>query len=166
MKPEQLIEATLFISPGPVNLVMLVELTGKSRGEVGKIMEGLKASYKNRDSAIEIREIGHDSFMMQAKEVFSELLGDMVKPDISENALKTLSMIALKQPIMQSDVVKARGQSVYMQIKELVNKGFIMSVPAGRTKALTTTEKFADYFGFSRDVPELKKKIGTLLEDK
>lgn len=159
LNSSQLIEAALFLSTDPISMERLREISGAGPGEIRKIVGELQVAYEERSSAIEIRKIGKDLFLMQAKDIFAAPLLDLVKPAVSQEVLKTLSLIALKQPITQAEVVKSRGQSTYSHVKELVGKDFISAQPTGRTKILHTTQKFADYFGFSVNLEELKKEI-------
>jgi len=163
LQAKQIIEAALFVSSEPLSLAKLAEISGVSREEARSLIEELRRDYASRDSAIEIRSIGDEHYLMQAKDALSGMLIELVKPALAQDVLKTLSLIALRQPITQAEVVKARGSTAYAHIKELVAKGFVSAAPAGRTKILTTTDKFSDYFGFSRDIAEVKKQIGRLL---
>jgi segregation and condensation protein B len=164
MKSEQLIEAALFVSTDPISISELSRISGMKEREVKKIVESLKKAYEERESAIEIRKIGDEHYIMQAKDIFAAPLIDLVKPDVSQEVLKTLSLIALKQPITQAEVVKARGYSAYSHVKELANKEFIQAEPKGRTKLLTTTKKFSDYFGFPYDIEGIKKELAKQLK--
>ncbi|MDI6654595.1 MAG: SMC-Scp complex subunit ScpB [Methanobacteriota archaeon] len=166
MKIEQLIEAALFLSMDPISIEELCRISGAAKEEIRNAVELLKNSYESRESAVEIRRIGGDSYLMQVKDIFATPLLGLVKPAVSQEVLKTLSLIALKQPVTQAEVVKSRGYSTYAHVKELVNKGFIFAAPAGRTKLLTTTQKFADYFGFPPQIEKLKKAIGEQLKQK
>jgi segregation and condensation protein B len=67
--------------------------------------------------------------------------------DISDGETKTLAVIAFYQPIKQSEIVKIRGNRAYEQVKNLIGAGLIVAEPKGVTKLLSTTERFADYFG-------------------
>lgn len=163
MHARQVIEAALFVSSEPVSVSKLAEVCGLTTDEVRAVVEELRREYASRNSAIEIRSIGGEHYLMQAREALSGMLIELVKPAVAQEVLKTLSLIALRQPVTQAEVVKARGSTAYAHIKELVAKGFVFASPAGRTKMLTTTEKFSDYFGFSRDIAEVKKQIGELL---
>ncbi len=164
MKIEQLIEAALFLSTDPISIEELCRVCGATKEEVRNTVELLKNSYDSQESAVEIRCIGGDSYLMQVKDIFATPLLSLVKPVVSQEVLKTLSLIALKQPITQAGVVKSRGYSTYTHVRELVNKGFILAAPAGRTKMLTTTQKFADYFGFPSEIEKLKKAIAEQLK--
>ena len=163
LDPRQIIEAALFVSTDPISIKKLEEISGSGRGEIKRMIESLSAAYKAAESAIEIRKIASDLFIMQAREIFAAPLLELVKPTVSQEVLKTLSLIALKQPIMQAEVVKSRGPITYTHVKELLLKEFITAVPTGRTKILHTTQKFADYFGFSPNLEELKKEIAQQL---
>ena len=159
LDPRQLIEAALFVSTDPISLKKLEDISGAGRGEIKRMIKELSEAYKDAESAIEIRKIGKDLYLMQAREIFAAPLLELVKPTVSQEVLKTLSLIALKQPIMQAEVVKSRGPVTYQHVKELLAKDFITALPTGRTKILHTTQKFADYFGFSPNLGELKKEI-------
>jgi segregation and condensation protein B len=159
----QLVEAALFVSTDPISIKKLEEISGAGSGEIKRVIKELQESYEKQDSAIEIRKIGRDLFIMQAREVFAAPLLELVKPTVSQEVLKTLSLIALKQPIMQAEVVKSRGPVTYQHVKELLGKEFITAHPTGRTKIIHTTRKFADYFGFSPNLEELKKEIAKQL---
>jgi segregation and condensation protein B len=88
---------------------------------------------------------------------------------LSFATLQTLVFIALKQPIIQSDLITQRGTHCYEHVKELVEKKFVEAVPEGRSKNLTTTPLFADYFGLDSDrirlKAQLKFKMKKILED-
>ena len=163
LDPRQLVEAALFVSTDPISMKKLEEITGASSPEVKQMIKELQESYEARESAIEIRKIGRDLFLMQAREIFAAPLLELVKPTVSQEVLKTLSLIALKQPIMQAEVVKSRGAITYVHVKELVGKDFVTAHPTGRTKILHTTRKFADYFAFPHEIVELKKAIAEQL---
>ena len=163
LDPRQLVEAALFVSTDPISIKKLEEISGARSGEIKRMIKELQESYEARESAVEIRKIGRDLFIMQAREVFAAPLLELVKPTVSQEVLKTLSLIALKQPIMQAEVVKSRGPVTYQHVKELLRKEFITAHPTGRTKILHTTRKFADYFGFSPNLEELKKEIAKQL---
>lgn len=163
MKTEQLIEAALFVSTDPVSLEELCRVSGATVDEARRAAEALLESYNSKESALEIRRIGDSAYIMQAKDAYSTSLIDLVTPAVGEEVLKTLSWIALKQPITQAEVVKARGYRTYAHVKELLLKEFIFAEPMGRTKLLTTSPKFADYFSLPSELLMLKKELAAQL---
>lgn len=164
MKAKRLIEAALFVSTDPVSVEELCRITStSSREEIERAVDALMKEYDEKNSALEIRRIGGDSYIMQARDDLSASLLDLVKPVLGDEVLKTLSIIALRQPITQAEVVRARGYRTYAHVKELVAKEFISAEPHGRTKILTTTQKFSDYFSLPGEVLQLKKELARQL---
>jgi len=78
--------------------------------------------------------------------------------------IRTLAIIAYKQPIRQCDLVVIRGNKSYDHVKELEKRGMINAAKQGRTKVLTTTRAFADYFGLASCHPEAVRRA--ILKDK
>ncbi|MDO8643284.1 MAG: SMC-Scp complex subunit ScpB [Candidatus Woesearchaeota archaeon] len=71
--------------------------------------------------------------------------------------LATLALIAWKQPMLQSDVIKRRSTVAYEHIAKLEELGFVSKEKKGRSFVLKPTGKFFDYF----DLPsqEAVKKL-------
>jgi segregation and condensation protein B len=91
-----------------------------------------------------------------------------VKPDIEDKImslapatqmnkamLKTLAVIASEGPIRQSELVRRRGNRVYHYAEKLLAEGLITAKKSGRTKLLSTTPKFKEYFKI-KEVPRLE----------
>ncbi len=162
---KNLIEAALFVATDPVSLEELNRVTGLPVERIKGYIEELIKDYKGRDGGLEVIRIGDDRYAMQAKNEYAEILKDFVKPAVEGEVLKTLAYIALKQPVLQAEVVKARGYLTYEHVKTLVAKEFITAEPSGRSKLLQTTKKFADYFNFPQDIEKLKRILGRKLSD-
>ena len=81
------------------------------------------------------------------------------KPLLSRATQKTLSYIALEQPISSKQLLEVRGSGVYAQLKELRQLNFIEHQSVGRLRIYSTTEKFQKYFGIEGDVTALKQKL-------
>jgi segregation and condensation protein B len=79
---------------------------------------------------------------------FQNLIKDLIPAELGTGALRTLAAIAIKSPILQTDVIELRGSSAYEQIKELVELGFIRKrrQSDGRSYWLEVTDKFHQYF--------------------
>jgi segregation and condensation protein B len=116
-----------------------------------------------RPTALEIIKI-QDKYSLQIKPEYTPRLKKFAEGGlIPDRILKTLTIIALKQPLMKSKLVKLRGSTAYKHVKYLEDNGYVDSVKKGRSSELTTTDLFADTFGLSRDVNELKKQMITQL---
>ena len=147
MKEENLVEAALFISAKPLTIAELGRLMGvAAHGYVEGVVRKLSADYDARESAMQI-VLEDGKYVMRVRREYL----DKVKPfaqsaEISQHALKTLAYINNKEGVLKSALVKQLGDSVYQDVKELAEKGFVMQKKAGRTKSLHTTDKFREYF--------------------
>jgi segregation and condensation protein B len=59
-----------------------------------------------------------------------------------------LGIIAYKQPIKQSVIIKIRGNKAYEHIKTFLDMGLIKKKKAGHTEELSLSDDFYDYFTF------------------
>jgi segregation and condensation protein B len=146
IEERNVIEAILFMSSKPLTIYEISELSGiASIGYVKQLLEELKQKFSSDDSAIEILNFG-DSWQMSVKTKYLDKVKTITKSELSKGATRVLAYIYQNQPVLQSEVVKLLGQSVYEYVKELIKKGFVEAVKRGRTKELRTTQKFKQYF--------------------
>jgi segregation and condensation protein B len=157
---KQLIEAVLFVSGKPVSLGNLAQSLNIPAGEIKNLIKDLQEAYNERESAVEIVETVDKKFVMQLKPDLSEIVVDYA-PESGESkaVLKTLSLIAYKQPVLQSEVVRYRGTGAYRHVKELEADGLIERRPKERTYLLKTTPKFAEFYGLKSDSAKDIKKF-------
>lgn len=158
-----LIEGALYASGRPLDIEELSTKLELPKKEVEKLVNELAFDYLERSSALVIAQVG-DRFQMQLRPEYTERVSKFAKGGgISEANLRTLTIIALKQPILKSTVVKIRGSGAYEHVKYLLDNDFISAVKKGRTHELTTTDKYADMFGLPKNKEELKRMMITQL---
>jgi segregation and condensation protein B len=128
--------------------------------------------YAYRDSALEIVETSA-GYSLQLKTAYGNLVKELVPAEIGTGALRTLAAIALKNPILQTELIDLRGSSAYQQVTELVELGFIRKRPQseGRSYWLEVTDKFHQYFEVDRAnlntaVPSLQRRSSSREEAK
>lgn len=162
-----LLEAALYVSGRPLTLKELGSvLKTRSKRKVRNITKKLVSEYSNRNSALEILKLKDERYVLQLKTAYSPSVKKLVnRPLLSSGPLKTISLIAYKQPISQKQVVDARGRHAYSHIKLLKEMGLIAHEKNGRSQILRTTEYFSDYFGLSHDISTLKKELKHIFED-
>lgn len=154
------LEAALYVSGRALTLEELSNLIGKSQSTTQKILDNLGFEYSQREGALEVVSLPRDRYVMQLKPELTPRVGRLIPGGLLSFAtLQTLVFIALKQPIMQSDLVTQRGTHCYDHVKELIEKKFVESAPEGRSRLLTTTPLFADYFGLDSDRVKLKAQL-------
>ena len=156
-----LLEAALFVAGRPLDVNELCQVIGsRSKKKAIKYAEMLIQEYKARNNAMEILALKDERYVLQVKAEFTHLIQKLVnRPLLSSGPLKTLSYIALRQPISQKRVIDVRGQHAYGHIKELKERRLIQAEKSGRSMALKTTSDFADYFGLPNDITEMKKNL-------
>lgn len=164
MNELEIIEAALFAAGRAISLEKLMKITGKPKKTVFLTVQELMKAYSSRNSGLEILDLG-DRYVMQVKPEYSELMREVAPKELSAPKLRTLSMIAYHQPLLQSDLIEMRGSGAYDHIKDLIERGFVESIPCGRSRQLSTTSLFADYFGLKRNDPKaIREKILELLK--
>lgn len=158
-------EAALYASDRPLALSELKKTVGtSSETYVRKLLDRLRGKYEENGS-LKLKETGEDMFTVQLREEFMPKVEDVVpKTKLTRGTLKTLAVIAYKQPIKQSELAEIRGGRVYQYVKKLLKLGFIEAKPHGRTKILRTSKKFAGYFGFEDRMDKIREKLQQMVK--
>jgi segregation and condensation protein B len=156
-----LLEAALFVAGRPLDLNELCQVIGsRSKKKAQKYTDTLMQDYNARNTALEILALKDERYVLQVKAEYTHLIQKLVnRPLLSSGPLKTLSYIAIRQPISQKRVIDVRGQHAYGHIKELKDRRLILAEKSGRSMALRTTDDFADYFGLPHDITEMKRNL-------
>ena len=106
-------------------------------------------------------------FVMQLKGEFARTVKKLTtRPLLTPGPLRTLSFIALRQPVPQAHVVRVRGKLAYGHVKQLRQMDLITDDRVGRTRILRTTGTFADYFNLPHDTAAMKREIKNVLDVK
>ncbi len=172
MELKSRIEAVLFVTGKAVTIEEISKILETDEQEIESAMLDLIYDYSSRDGALEIDD--ENGYIIQVKEEFSDITDKLCPVDISNAALKTLSVIALKElkkePVRQSELKELRGANAYDHIKELIAKGLISRYKDknGRSFNLKTTPKFLEYFKIKGNAEILSKmdneRLSELLE--
>ena len=162
-----LMEAALYVAGRPLDLKTLASVAGtRSKKRVMKLAKTLVSDYKNRQTAIEILELEGERFVMQLKSEYTGKVRKLAtRPLLSAGPLKTLSYIAFRQPILQTQVVDVRGHHSYGHLKQLEDMELISREGAGKRRIIRTTQFFADFFGLSNDLRTMKRQLKGIFQD-
>ena len=142
-----LIEAMLFISPHPVKLSDIYSVLKIPKKEIGNILNEMKQN--NNYKGLEIVNENNVYYLKVKDEYLDYVRKFNQNREFSRAEIQTLSYIAYKNPLNQSDVIKTRGNRAYEHIKSFLKEGFIDMEPNGHTNEITITRKFLDYFGMN-----------------
>ena len=155
------IEAVLFITGKALTVQEIAEIVGASVTETEDELIGLIQDMSFREgSALEIDDT--DGYILQVKEEYADIVNKMMPLEISAAELRTLSAIALKGPVLQSDLVELRGAIIYEHIPTLLERKLISKRREGRSFVVNVTRNFYEYFKLMGDKKELKGLVEKL----
>ncbi len=151
------IEAALFMSPEPLSIDKLKNIAATDYSKTMKALEDLKDDYSDRETSLKISKKG-DRYELTLKDIYFDQVGHLATgPDLQKAELRTLGLIAMREPMEQSKIAKIIGNKAYRYIGNLERRGFVETTKKKQTKEVKTTEKFEKYFGKNPD--ELKREI-------
>ena len=150
------IEAIFFVAGKFLNMVELVSFSDLNPIIIREIIEELKKKYGGDDSVIKIIEKGEAERTMWKMDVAHEHanITNRIAAGSSEFTKAeqgTLAIVAFKQPIKQSIVIKIRGNKAYDHIKRFYELGLVKKKKIGHTYELSLTDEFYDYFNVSEN---------------
>lgn len=153
----RVIEAALFVSGRILTLEEIARICESGNaGLIRQALAELREDYNSRNSGIEIYEYDSGYGMRIRADMEPSVMHLASETEIPPAMLKTLALIAYEQPVMQSKLVKERGTRVYKYVKQLREQELIEAKKKGRTRILTVTPKFKEYFQV-QDVKDLVK---------
>ena len=156
---KNLIEGALYASGSPLTIEEIATKLEISKKIVEELINELAYEYLDRSSALVIAQVG-ERYQMQLRPEYTESVSKFAKGGaIAEKYLRTLTIIALKQPILKSTVIKIRGTGAYEHVKYLLDNELITAEKKGRSSELMTTDKYADMFGLPKNREELKRTM-------
>src|SRR3989344_3087282 len=157
------IEAILFTTGRFVSIEEISQLCNLSQEQIKQEIELLKKDYSEKDSALHLIE-ETNKFRLNIKSEYGFLANKLVSSKEFDNpTTKTLAIIAYQQPVLQSKVIKIRGNKAYDHIKLLKETELITAEKAGRTRLLKLTQKFYDYFDVAE--PLLTEKLSQISQE-
>ena len=152
------LEAVFFISGRFLSMRELISLSDLNPIIIRELIEKLQGRYNNENSAIEIVE-KNNLWKMDVKNEYHEIVNRLAtgSSEFSKSEKETLAIVAYKQPIKQSILVKIRSNKAYDHIKKFFEQGLIKKKRIGRTYEISLSDEFYDYFNVKN--PEEGKNI-------
>ena len=161
-KAKNIIEAILFATGRKVDIQELVIGLELSKEEI----ENLILEMQEEDRGIEIIKIENGYQMASKKEYYDyiyPIIDKRSKPNLSNAALETLSIIAYNPKITRAEIESIRGVSIDGCMYKLLEYGLIeesgkADLP-GKPMTYKTSEEFLKMFGYTslNDLPELPR---------
>lgn len=165
-KEQSIIEAMLFAAGREVTVKEITNVLELGAEDIDKIILNMKAEYEARNSGIEIIKV-NDSYQLCTRKEFYEyiypLFDNRAKPNISNAALETLSIIAYNPNVTRAEIEAIRGVNadgtVYKLLEfDLIEEAGKLDAP-GRPTMYKVTSKFMKMFGISSldELPDLPR---------
>jgi len=157
------IEAVLFITARAMSIEEIAQFCNiGSIGTIKEAMQALRKDYEIRPGGLEIIE-DDGKFRLNIRKQYNYLSTKLLSAaDLDAPTQATLALVAYKQPILQSDVIKMRGNTAYDHIHALKEMEFIVSEKSGRTRSLKLAPKFFEYFDVVQE--NLQQKLQESVE--
>ena len=142
-----ILEAILFGAGRSMSLEELSELLEKPQGEIRSALHELQATIRRRrDSALQLTDVA-GRWIFEVRPTLAPHLPESFRADIPQRLLPAAALVAYHQPMAQSQLVDMLGQRAYDHVRDLAKMGLIDRRRDGLTRRLTTTRRFAEYFG-------------------
>jgi len=150
------LEAALFVSGKFMNLKELVSLTDLNPILLRKLLGDLETKY--RGSGIEVVQ-KDELWKMDVASDFVYMVNRLAtgSSEFTKAEQETLAIVAYKQPMKQSVLIKIRGNKAYDHVAKFVEMGLITKKKVGHTYDLSLSESFYDYFSVDRAEQETFK---------
>ena len=157
------VEALLFLSPEPVAVDVLCELTRAGEGDVREALAAL-ATHHGPERGLEVAEIA-GGFTLRTRADLHEVCDRLRErpPDdrLSPAALETLAVVAYLEPVSRPEISRLRGVSADNTVASLVERGLLEEAgrpDGGGAMRYRTTRAFQERFGLrgAGDLPPLE----------
>jgi len=155
MRPEQIVEATLFASQTPLTEADLARADGSLDVDVvRRSLAALREQYEAQERSFQLYQIGGGHQILTRPEFapYLERFDSIPRsPTLSVAALETLAIVAYRQPIGRVEIEEVRGVSCSSVLRTLQEWEVIEVVGRGdglgRPLLYGTTRRFLEHFG-------------------
>ncbi|HLC72830.1 MAG TPA: SMC-Scp complex subunit ScpB [Candidatus Nanoarchaeia archaeon] len=147
MNDKHKVEAILFTTGRFMHLDEIAKVCEiGSVGYVKELLEELKKDYEQRDSALTVMQ-QEELVKLNIKKEYGFLANKLMSDsEMDSPTTKTLAVIAYKQPVLQHEIIKMRGNKAYDHIKILKERNLITTEKQGRSRLIKLTPQFYNYF--------------------
>ena len=161
-----IIEAILFAAGRPVSQKELILSLEIAEEDIESIIASMQEEYREQTRGIEIIKI-ENNYQLGTKKDLQEyiypVLDKRSKPNLSNAALETLSIIAYNPKITRAEIEAIRGVSADACVYKLLEYGLVEEAGKtdlpGKPMSYQTTNDFLRMFGYSslEELPELPR---------
>jgi segregation and condensation protein B len=148
------IEALLFLSPEPVTVADLAEVTDATEAEVDRALDQLGGELVEGKRGLVLREVAGGFTLAsdpEAEQAARRLLAKPRTPPLTQAQAETLAIVAYLQPVSRPEIARIRGVSSESAVQTLGERGLIEESGRSRFGAAIyrTTALFERLFGLA-----------------
>lgn len=153
------LESLLFVSPRPLSVQKLAQLTGASAEEVERALTELTAEWNQETRGIQLQRVGRQVQLVSnplAAKLVTRFLKEEQSGELTDPAIETLTIIAYRGPITKSDLDQIRGVNCSLILRHLLVRGLV-EAEEDRANLVTRYRVTFDFLRFLgvRSVEEL-----------
>lgn len=159
------LEALLFVTDEPVNVLTLADVLQIDPAKVEEILLTLQEELLSANRGIQLREVA-GGWRLVTHPIYHELIESYVASwdtrKLSQAALETLAIIAYCQPVTRNEISSIRGVSSDSSVNSLMEKGLLREAGVqdapGNPVLYATSKAFLEKFGLKNtsELPPLE----------
>lgn len=159
------LEALLFVTDEPVNVLTLADVLQIDPAKVEEILVALQEELLSANRGIQLREVA-GGWRLVTHPIYHELIESYVASwdtrKLSQAALETLAIIAYCQPVTRNEISSIRGVSSDSSVNSLMEKGLLREAGVqdapGNPVLYATSKAFLEKFGLKNtsELPPLE----------
>ena len=122
------VESLLFLSPKPMTVKRLTEVSGAKKDEVSKALAELKGEYASRAGGTSLIE-HQGSYQMTTSAENAEMVRNFLKEEqlgeLTKPGLETLTIVAYRGPLTKAELEQIRGVNCSLILRNLMIRGLV-----------------------------------------
>jgi len=152
------VEASLFVAGRFLSFQEILMLTDLNPIQLKSILNDLEKKYATGTIRVIRRS---ESYKMDIANKYHHLINRLAtgRSEFTKAEKETLAIIAYKQPVKQSVVIKIRGNKSYDHIKKFRDLGLVKAKQQGHTLILELSEGFYEYFHITKKDSKEKQEV-------
>lgn len=168
------IEALLAVSPRPLHIKKLAELTGAKKEEVREAVTALSARLEDSGSGSAVVQVGDEVRFGSAPElsgIVEAFVKDETTGELTRPQLETLTVIAYRGPVSKAELDQIRGVNCTIIIRNLLLRGLIDEDIESGVPTYQVSMEFMRFLGVRKisDLPDYEllrkdKRLEDILE--
>jgi segregation and condensation protein B len=147
---EAKIEALLAVSPRPLSIKKIAEITGAEKDDIRHAAENLSERLRAAGGGVVVVRVGDDLRIASSPEVaetVTAFIKDETTGELTRAQLETLTVIAYRGPITKAELEQIRGVNCTMILRNLMMRGLAEEESANGLPHYSVSMEFMRFLG-------------------